>query len=88
LLIGRESKDQKELGGLGILDLSKFNRAFRLRWQWYKWKDHNKPWASMTVRQSEKEEKLFCACTTITWAIVRASNFGTTDGCTVSIQRK
>jgi hypothetical protein len=25
----------KKLGGLGILDLSRFNTALRLRWKWY-----------------------------------------------------
>jgi hypothetical protein len=27
----------KHLGGLGILDLERFNRALRLRWQWRQW---------------------------------------------------
>jgi hypothetical protein len=28
----------KKLGGLGVLDLTSFNMALRLRWKWYQWK--------------------------------------------------
>jgi hypothetical protein len=34
----------KHLGGLGIKDLARFNRALRLPWPWYKWTDPAKPW--------------------------------------------
>jgi hypothetical protein len=56
----------KKMGGLGILDLSRFNTALRLQWQWYKWKDCNKPWATMHIATTDMEEALFCACTSIT----------------------
>jgi hypothetical protein len=49
----------KSKGGLGILDLRKFNRALRLRWQWLKWKDPHKPWSSMPVCLHEIETALF-----------------------------
>jgi hypothetical protein len=39
----------KILGGLGILDLTKFNHALRMCWQWYRWKNTSKPWAKMPV---------------------------------------
>jgi hypothetical protein len=55
----------KKLGGLVILDLSKFNMALRLRWQWYKWKDPQKLWANMNIRHSATEESLFRAWTAI-----------------------
>jgi hypothetical protein len=45
----------KKLGGLGILELSKFNMALRLQWQWFKWKSHSKPWASMTISHTSME---------------------------------
>jgi hypothetical protein len=43
LINWRRVQHPKKLGGLGILDLSKFNMALRLRWQWFKWTDPNKP---------------------------------------------
>jgi hypothetical protein len=33
----------KNLGGLGIKDLEKFNRALRLRWLWHNWDQQEKP---------------------------------------------
>jgi hypothetical protein len=56
LLIGKECNNRKSSGGFGILDLSKFNMALRLRWQWYKWKDTHKSWTKMNIRHSETEE--------------------------------
>jgi hypothetical protein len=55
----------KKLGGLGILDLSKFNMALHLRWQWLKWKDPHKSWGNMNIMQNEIEKSLFRACTSI-----------------------
>jgi hypothetical protein len=55
----------KRLGGLGILDLARFNRALRLRWQWLVWKTEGKPWSAMTIPVSETEAQLFHACTSI-----------------------
>jgi hypothetical protein len=55
----------KGLGGLGILDLKKFNTALRLRWEWCRWKNQSKPWTCLTVPMSDKEKNLFRACTTI-----------------------
>jgi hypothetical protein len=42
----------------------------------YKWKDQNKPWASMRVKQIETEDDLFCACTTIFVANGESVKFG------------
>jgi hypothetical protein len=55
----------KGKGGLGILDIGKFNRALRLRWQWLKWKNPDKPLSSMLVSLTEEENALFQACTNI-----------------------
>jgi hypothetical protein len=56
----------RKLGGLGILELNKFNQALRVRWQWLKWTDANKPWGQMYIPQSRAEDALFRACTAIT----------------------
>lgn len=56
----------KKLGGLGIPELGNFNRALRLRWQWLKWKDNNKPWSDMQIHYTPTEAELFRACTSIT----------------------
>jgi hypothetical protein len=56
----------KSIGGLGILDLERFNKALQLRRRWFKWKNQNKPRAGMAVSHSATEVELFRACTTIT----------------------
>jgi mannosylglycoprotein endo-beta-mannosidase len=55
----------KKLGGLGIKDLSCFNRALRLRWPWLKWVEPTKPWAAMEIKLTEPEQDLFQLCTAI-----------------------
>jgi hypothetical protein len=55
----------KHLGGLGILDLQRFNTALRLRWQWQQWAQRHKPWTEMHILVTEKESDLFRACTSI-----------------------
>jgi hypothetical protein len=60
---------------LGILDLNKFSQALRVRWQWLKWKDANKPWGRLPILQSRTEEALFRACTTITVGNGQATKF-------------
>jgi hypothetical protein len=55
----------KRLGGLGVIDLTKFNKAMCLRWQWDKWKGRNKPWVQLPIATSAEEQALR-ACTTIT----------------------
>jgi hypothetical protein len=56
----------KRLGGLGVLDLENFNRAPRLRWQWFQCTDQRKPWSHMQIQQSASEIALFKACPDIT----------------------
>jgi hypothetical protein len=55
----------KRLGGLGILDLQRFNRALQLWWPWYKCNGDNKPWAGMNITLSKSETALCQACTLI-----------------------
>jgi hypothetical protein len=45
----------KRLGGLGVINLAKFNKALCLRWQWDKWKGRNKPWVQLPIPLSQLE---------------------------------
>jgi hypothetical protein len=45
----------EKMGGLGVTDLAKFNRALRLGWQWYRWKNRQKPWLQLPVTPSTGE---------------------------------
>jgi hypothetical protein len=56
----------KPLGGLGVLDLMKFNKALHLRWQWQKWSDPDKLSSYMPLEANATETALFSACTTMT----------------------
>lgn len=58
-------KRPKQLGGLGVLDLEMFSRALRLRWLWYEWKDHDRPWVGGAVPINEVDKQLFRACTLV-----------------------
>jgi hypothetical protein len=55
----------KKLGGLGVKHLSRFNRALRLRWLWYKWADTCKPWATLPHATTEAELVLFRSYTVL-----------------------
>jgi hypothetical protein len=55
----------KKLSGLGILELSHFNKALRLHWQLLQWTDPSKPWSTMKIPNSAAKANLFRACTKI-----------------------
>jgi len=55
----------KSLGGLGVKDLTCFNRALRLRWEWLHWAEPSRPWTGMSISMAAEEEELFKACTVI-----------------------
>ena len=55
-----------EHGGLGILDLNRFARALRLRWQWMQWQQPRRPWAGMETPCDTQDLDLFAAATTVT----------------------
>jgi hypothetical protein len=55
-----------KLGGQGIMDLARFNRALRLRWQWLHWKNPEKPWLSLSINITGLERSLFRTCTILT----------------------
>ncbi|KAE8812620.1 hypothetical protein D1007_10319 [Hordeum vulgare] len=65
----------KHLGGLGVLDLSKFGRALRLRWLWLEWKHPDRPWVKSPLPCSNEEKELFAMATEITVGDGRATNF-------------
>jgi hypothetical protein len=55
----------KRIGGLGVLDLERFNKALRFRWPWLLWMDSNKPWHHLPPSSSATEMALFRACTEV-----------------------
>jgi hypothetical protein len=67
----------KELGGLGIMDLSYFGRALRLRWPWLAWDEADRPWKGMQVPCDSSDLSLFKACTKITIGNGRTAKFWT-----------
>jgi hypothetical protein len=55
----------KRLGDLGITDLSNFNKALHLWWQWQAWQTEEKPWIGLDIPSSESEIQLFWTYTSI-----------------------
>lgn len=55
----------RKLGGLGIKDLEKFNRALRLRWLWHQWDQTQRPWKNLLMHKDKVDRALFFASTTI-----------------------
>jgi hypothetical protein len=53
----------KNLGGLGIKDLEKFNMTLRLRWLWHNWDQQEKPWKNM-LKIDEPEIRWLFFCST------------------------
>jgi len=56
----------KKFGGLGILDLDLFSRAFRLRWLWFQWTEPDRPWVGTEPPIDAIDRQLFRASTTVT----------------------
>jgi len=65
----------KFLGGLGIKDLQKFNRALRLKWLWLQWRDPDRPWTGFKTQGTPAEMELFRACTSISIGDGHRANF-------------
>jgi hypothetical protein len=68
----------KSMGGLGILDLIKFNRALRLRWVW---NNRSKPWSGMHIDMNTVETALFDTCTTLVLGMAKPQASRKEDGC-------
>lgn len=65
----------KHLGGLGVLDLTKFGRALRLRWLWMAWQRPPWPWAGTPLPCSNEERQLSAMATEITIGDGKRANF-------------
>jgi hypothetical protein len=52
-------------GGLGIKDLEAYSRALRLRWEWFRWTEQERPWVGTDTPCDEADKDLFAACMTI-----------------------
>lgn len=55
----------KAAGGPGIKDLTAFSRALRLRWPWFEWDNHDRPWKGTTTSCDSSDLQLFKSCTKI-----------------------
>jgi hypothetical protein len=55
----------KVYGGLGILNLTKFASALRMRWLWHEWKDETKPWVGLGTPCTPQDKDLFAAATRV-----------------------
>ena len=51
----------KDLGGLGLSDLSTLGVALRLRWEWLRRSDPSAPWAQLTFKMDAVSEAMFSA---------------------------
>jgi hypothetical protein len=57
----------KQLGGLDIIDLERFNTALRLRWPWLQWTNSGKPWHMAATSNNKVRDGTFSSlhCDTI-----------------------
>ncbi|KAM0835188.1 hypothetical protein ACQ4PT_063102 [Festuca glaucescens] len=55
-----------DYGGLGIKDMHAFSRALRLRWEWFRWTEPDRPWHGTETPCDQSDKDLFSACTAIT----------------------
>jgi hypothetical protein len=52
-------------GGLGVKDIQAFSRALRLRWEWFRWTEHDRPWVGSETPCDQSDKDLFASCTSI-----------------------
>jgi hypothetical protein len=55
----------REYGGLGILNLTKFVLALRLRWLWNKWVNDSRPWVGLGNPCNANDHELFVVAMTV-----------------------
>jgi hypothetical protein len=56
----------KEYGGIGILNLTKFALALRIRWLWHDWNEEAKSWVRLGTPCTPQYVELFAAATLVT----------------------
>ncbi|CAM0947514.1 unnamed protein product [Alopecurus aequalis] len=66
-----------DVGGLGIKDMTAYSRALRLRWLWYEWDEHPRPWMGTAVPCDTVDRQLFAACTAVTLGNGQQASFWT-----------
>lgn len=54
-----------EYGGLGIIDLTAFSRALRLRWLWFQWANPERPWSGAELPIDAVDLAMFNAATVV-----------------------
>lgn len=62
-------------GGLGILDLHRFSRALRIKWEWYRWTEPDRPWFGSETPLSETDMQFFIASTKVIVGNDRTAEF-------------
>jgi hypothetical protein len=65
----------REVGGLGVLDLKRFNNALRLRWIWLAKTGADKPWKGLLEKPSPSDQALFASMTEVTIGNGLATSF-------------
>jgi hypothetical protein len=70
----------KMYGSLSIKDLKAYERALRLRWEWFRWTNKGQPWVGTETPCDQTDKDLFAACTRITLGNGEIANFWT-DRC-------
>ena len=61
----KQACSPKKYGGLGIKNIECFSRALRLRWEWYRWEERDRPWKGTDTPCDGVDKQLFSNCTTI-----------------------
>lgn len=55
----------KRYGGLGVKNIECFGRALRLRWEWFRWGEEDRPWKGSDTPCNSTDKQLFASCTRI-----------------------
>lgn len=61
----RQVCSPKRYGGLGVKDIGCFSRALRLRWEWFKWDDEDRPWKGTPTPCEDTDRQLFSSYTSL-----------------------
>lgn len=55
----------KSYGGLGVKNIDCFSRALRLRWEWFRWDEVDRPWKGSPTPSDDTDKQLFSSSSTI-----------------------